>query len=130
VTRPASSGTRATFQKYALKGAQEATGMALTQDSSGTVRQTLADTRGAIGYLALSYVDNSISALSIDGAAPTVANITSGKYPVWSYEHMYTKGKPSGLTKAFLDYMLTPEVQNKLIPSLGYIPISDMKVSR
>ena len=35
---------------------------------------------------------------------------------------MYTKGEPTGLTKAFLDYMLSPAVQNGLIPTLFYAP--------
>lgn len=130
VNRPKSSGTRATFKKYALKGIEEAAGVALTEDSSGTVRKTIAETRGAIGYLALSYIDSSVRALNFNGVAPTKANITNGKYPIWSYEHMYTKGKPTGLKKEFLDYMVSSEVQKALVPKLGYIPVSEMKVSR
>ncbi|WP_026486001.1 phosphate ABC transporter substrate-binding protein [Caldanaerobius polysaccharolyticus] len=129
INRPASSGTRATFKKYALDGKEETQGLALTEDSSGAVRKAVADTAGAISYLALSYVDNSVKALKIGGVAPTVENITSGKYPIWSYEHMYTKGEPTGAAKAFLDYMISDEVA-PLIKQLGYIPISDMKVSR
>ena len=130
VNRPSSSGTRATFKKYALNGAEEASGLALTEDSSGTVRKVIAETKGAIGYLALSYVDSSVHALNFNGVPPTKANITSGKYTIWSYEHMYTKGNPTGAVKSFLDYMMSSEVQNNLVPQLGYIPVSDMKVSR
>jgi len=129
VNRPASSGTRATFKKYALNGAEEATGIGLQSDASGTVLKTVAETDGAVSYLALSYINGSVKALKLDGVEPTVANITSGKYPIWSYEHMYTKGQPTGLTKAFLDYMASDEVK-PLITQLGYIPNSDMKVSR
>jgi len=129
VNRPASSGTRATFKKYALNGAEEATGIGLQSDASGTVLKTVAETDGAVSYLALSYINDSVKALKLDGVEPTVANITSGKYPIWSYEHMYTKGQPTGLTKAFLDYMASDEVK-PLITQLGYIPNSDMKVSR
>ncbi|VBB06384.1 Hypothetical protein LUCI_1615 [Lucifera butyrica] len=129
VNRPASSGTRATFKKYALKGAEEATGIGLQSDASGTVLKTVAETDGAVSYLALSYVNDSVKALKLDGVEPTVANITSGKYPIWSYEHMYTKGQPTGLTKDFLDYMGSDDVK-PLIKQLGYIPNSDMKVSR
>lgn len=130
VNRPKSSGTRATFKKYALNGVEEANGVALTEDSSGTVRKTIAETKGAIGYLALSYVDNSVRALKLNGVAPLKVNIVTGKYPVWSYEHMYTKGAPTGLAKEFLEYMVGTEVQKTLVPQLGYLPISEMKVSR
>ncbi|MDI3481187.1 MAG: phosphate transport system substrate-binding protein [Tepidanaerobacteraceae bacterium] len=129
LNRPPSSGTRATFKKYALDGQEEAQGIALTEESSGAIKKAIADTPGSISYLALSYVDNSVKALKLDGVEPTVENITSGKYPIWSYEHMYTKGEPTGLTKAFLDYMVSDEVKS-LVTELGYIPISDMKVSR
>ncbi|SHF89461.1 phosphate ABC transporter substrate-binding protein, PhoT family [Caldanaerobius fijiensis DSM 17918] len=129
INRPTSSGTRVTFKKYALDGKEEAQGLALTEDSSGAVKKTVADTPGAISYVAISYVDDSVKALKLDGVEPTVENITSGKYPIWSYEHMYTKGEPTGLAKAFLDYMMSSEVV-PLIKQMGYIPISDMKVSR
>lgn len=128
VNRPKGSGTRATFKKYALGGVEEAQG--IEEDSSGTVRRIIKDTPGAIGYLALSYLDGSVKALSLDGVAPTKENIVTGKYPVWAYEHMYTKGQPSGVTKAFLDYMFSEEVQTGLVPELGYIPATEMKVER
>ncbi|MEW5934003.1 MAG: phosphate ABC transporter substrate-binding protein [Bacillota bacterium] len=128
VNRPKGSGTRATFKKYALGGVEEAQG--IEEDSSGTVRRIIKDTPGAIGYLALSYLDGSVKALSLDGVAPTKENIVTGKYPVWAYEHMYTKGQPSGVTKAFLDYMFSSEVQTSLVPELGYIPATEMKVER
>lgn len=129
LNRPTSSGTRATFKKYALDGKEEAQGIALTEESSGAIKKAIADTPGSISYLALSYVDGSVKALKLDDVEPTVENITTGKYPIWSYEHMYTKGEPTGLTKAFLDYMMSDEVK-PLIKELGYIPTSDMKVSK
>ncbi len=128
INRGAGSGTRATFKKWALDGNEEIESM--TVDSSGDVRTTVAGTPGAVSYLALSYVDSTVKALSLDGVAPTVANITSGTYPIWSYEHMYTKGAPSEIEKAFLDYMLSSDVQGSLVQELGYIPIADMKVTR
>ena len=59
VTRPTSSGTRATFQKYALDGNEEASNASMETDDSGVLLQNVTDTKGAIGYVALSYlVDN------------------------------------------------------------------------
>ncbi|MDE1455519.1 phosphate ABC transporter substrate-binding protein, partial [Bacillus paralicheniformis] len=54
VNRPDSSGTRATFVKYALDGETPAEG--ITEDSSNTVKKLIAETPGAIGYLAFSYI--------------------------------------------------------------------------
>lgn len=74
VNRPDSSGTRATFVKYALDGETPAEG--ITEDSSNTVKKLIAETPGAIGYLAFSYIkDDSITALSIDGVKPTAENV-------------------------------------------------------
>jgi phosphate transport system substrate-binding protein len=129
VNRPKASGTRITFKKYALGGTEEAAG--IEEDSSGTIRKIINKTPGAIGYLALSYLDNSIKAVSIDVVAPTKDNIVTGEYPVWAYMHCYTKGQPSGVVDAFLNYMMTDdEVQKTIVPQLGYIPGTEMKIIR
>ncbi|OPX84116.1 MAG: Phosphate-binding protein PstS 1 precursor [Pelotomaculum sp. PtaB.Bin104] len=128
VNRPKASGTRATFKKYVLGGAEEAAG--IEEDSSGTVRKIVKETPGAIGYLALAYLDGSIKEISLDGVAPTKENIIEGKYPLWAYMHSYTKGTPSGATEAFLQYMLSDNVQKNIIPELGYIPETEMKIVR
>ncbi|KHO62796.1 phosphate-binding protein [Thermoanaerobacter sp. YS13] len=127
INRPASSGTRATFKKIVLKGQEEAQGLALTEDSSGAVKKAVADTKGAISYLAFSYLDNTVKALKYEGVEPNVQNVIDGKYPIWSYEHMYTKGEPTGAVKAFLDFMMSPEVQKGPLTKLGFIPITEMK---
>ncbi len=128
VNRPKGSGTRATFKKFALDGTEEAQG--IEEDASGTVRKIINETPGAIGYEALSYLDGSIKPIKLDGVEPNQENILTNKYPVWAYEHMYTKGEPDGVKKALLDYMLTDDVQKTLVPKLGYIPVTEMKVSR
>lgn len=131
VNRPSSSGTRATFNTFALDKKQEAQG--ITEDSSGTVTKIIGETPGAIGYLALSYIkkeNTKIQALKLDGVEASSANIVTNKYTVWAYEHMYTKGEPTGLAKAFIDYMLSDDVQKNYVPKAGFISISDMKVER
>jgi phosphate transport system substrate-binding protein len=129
VNRPDSSGTRAVFNKLALDGATPAEG--ITEDASNTVKKIINETPGAIGYLAFSYLtDNTVTALSIDGVQPTADNVTTGKFPVWAYEHMYTKGTATDLEKAFLDYMMSDEVQTNMVTKQGYIPVTTMKVER
>ncbi|WP_025689789.1 phosphate ABC transporter substrate-binding protein [Paenibacillus zanthoxyli] len=130
INRPASSGTRATFEKFALGTKTEDLPGSIQEDSSGTVKKMIGETPGAIGYLALSYLDDSVKTLNYDGVEPSVDNVVSGKYPVWAYEHMYTNGEPNATVKAFLDYFLTDEVQNGDVTELGYIPANKMQVSR
>ena len=94
------------------------------------VRQIVADTPGAISYAAFSYVTKEVQTLNIDNVEPTDENVTTNRWKIWAYEHMYTKGKPTELVADFLDYMLSDEVQGKVVSQLGYIPISEMKVER
>lgn len=126
VVRPATSGTRLTFRKYVMGGRDEK-GIFLKTDSSQTVLTAVATTPGAIGYVALSVLDKTVKPVAIDGVSATAADIEGGRYPFWGYEHMYTLGDGNALTNAFLDFMLTPEVQS-LAQHLGYIPISQMQV--
>lgn len=130
INRPASSGTRATFENFALGTKTEDLPGSIQEDSSGTVKKMIGETPGAIGYLALSYLDETVKTLSLDGVEPSVDNVISGKYPVWAYEHMYTNGEPNETVKAFLDYFMTDDVQNGDVTELGYIPASKMQVSR
>jgi phosphate transport system substrate-binding protein len=128
VVRPTTSGTRATFRKYVLAGRDEGGPIKLLHtDSSATVRDTVAQTPGAIGYLALSVLTPSVNSIGIDGHQATEQNIAAGTYSFWSYEHMYTMGDSSLVLKSFLDFMLTPTVQ-QLAQRLSYIPISEMKI--
>ncbi|MGN7760082.1 phosphate ABC transporter substrate-binding protein [Paenibacillus sp. 22594] len=132
INRPSSSGTRATFENFALGTKTEDLQGSIQEDSSGTVKKIIGETPGAIGYLALSYLDDSVKTLKYDGVEPSVDNVISGKYPVWAYEHMYTNGEPTEVVKAFLDYMVSDEVQNDNgdVVELGYIPAVKMQVSR
>lgn len=128
VNRASGSGTRATFEKWGLDGAK--TIQAQEQDSSGTVKKIVAQTPGSISYLALSYLDDSLQEIAVDGIKPTEDAIKTNDWKIWSYEHMYTQGKPDQQVKKFLDYMVSEDVQNGPVKELGYLPITDMKVER
>lgn len=129
IVRPATSGTRATFRRYVLGGRDERSNL-ITISSSQDVVKAVANTPGAIGYLAASVLDPQVHPISIDGYAATLSNIASGRYSFWSYEHMYTLNVSSGsLTDIFLNFMLTPQVQQQAT-LLHYIPISDLKFSQ
>ncbi|MER2173590.1 MAG: phosphate ABC transporter substrate-binding protein PstS family protein [Carnobacterium sp.] len=129
LNRAAGSGTRATFEQWVLEEGQNSI-ITQEQESSGTVRQIVASTPGTISYVAFSYVNDDVVALTIDGIEPIDENVKTNEWPIWSYEHMYTNGEPTGLTKEFLDYILSDEIQATLIGALGYIPTSQMEVER
>ncbi|KRM72350.1 phosphate ABC transporter substrate-binding protein PstS [Lacticaseibacillus brantae] len=128
VNRAQGSGTRATFEHWVLNGRQAVP--AQEQDSTGMVRSIVGSTPGAISYVAFSYVDKTVRELKVDQVAPTDKNVTTNTWKIWAYEHMYTKGQPKGLTKAFLNYILDAKTQDKLVRKMGYIPVTDMLVRR
>ncbi|MFD1392241.1 phosphate ABC transporter substrate-binding protein PstS family protein [Lacticaseibacillus jixianensis] len=128
VNRAQGSGTRATFERWVLGDRQPMP--AQEQDSTGMVRSIVASTPGAVSYVAFSYVDKTVLALSLDGVKPTDKNVTTNDWPIWSYEHMYTKGQPTGLTKRFLAYIQSAKTQQQLVSKMGYIPVTAMTVAR
>lgn len=131
ITRPSTSGTRALFKEFALGGAEEASNKSLETDDSGTLLQSIKDNKGAIGYVALSYLVNNqdVATVSVDGVAPTLENTYNGTYPVWGYEHMYTKGEPNATVKAYLDFIMSDEY-GKSMEAQGYGVTSKRQVQR
>lgn len=121
VHRATGTGTRATFEKWALEGQTPIA--ALEQDSTGMVRTIVGSTPGDISYVAFSYVDKTVRSLSVDGVAHTDSNVDTNRWHIWSYEHMYNKGRHSGLTQRFLTYMMTPAILKKLDSKMGDFPM-------
>lgn len=128
INRANGSGTRSAFEDDVMDGTPSVSSQ--EQDSSGMVRQIVYNTQGSISYLAMPYMNNTVKSINVDGVKPTMKNIETNKWKIWSYEHLYTKGEPKGMTKRFLDYIMTDHVQNKVVKQLGYVPIKDMQYEK
>ncbi|MCH4008799.1 phosphate ABC transporter substrate-binding protein PstS family protein [Companilactobacillus sp.] len=128
INRADGSGTRAAFQADVMGNAQFV--RAQEQDSSGMVRQIVDNTKGSISYLAMPYLNNTVKTMKIDNVKPTIENIQNNKWKIWSYEHLYTNGEPTGMTKEFLDYIMTTHIQNNVVKKLRYVPIKEMKFQK
>lgn len=131
INRASGSGTRATFESAVLGDTKVPESFKpQEQDSSGTVAKMVAETPGSISYLAFSYFSDSFKSLSVGGVKPEEANVEDNSWTIWAYEHMYTAASPDAATQAFIDYMLSDDVQGSLVEQTGYIPVTGMKVSR
>ena len=129
INRSRGSGTRSTFEDLILKGKEAVNSQ--EQDSNGTVKKIVNSTPGTISYISFPYAnDQNIQKISINNIQPDNRNIPTNKWPLWSYEHMYTKGKPNKATAAFIKYVLSKKVQKDLVPKIGYISVHEMKVAR
>ena len=127
IGRTAGSGTRVNFDNLALNGAREIDGP--TQDASGSVVQLVGQTPGAISYVSFPYIHKpGIKPLNLDGVEPTDKNVTTNKWKIWSYEHMYTNNKNENFVEnRFISYVKNDKVT---LRKLGYIPVKKRKIDR
>lgn len=122
VNRDEASGTREAFSKIVLDQ-QPFDPTAAVLPGTGQVRFVVAQSEGAVGYISVGFVDKTVKAISIDGVAPTEANITNKSYPVSRLLYMLTKGQPKGLAKDFIAFVLSPAVQDTVVRDAGFLPI-------
>jgi phosphate transport system substrate-binding protein len=91
------------------------------------MKAAIETTPNSIGYIDLVYVTSKMKALKINNIAPTEANVINGTYKVWGYGYYMTKGKPEGVTKAFIEYIQSSKFQKGSLKKLKFIPISAIK---
>lgn len=123
VGREAGSGTRGAFEE--ILGVEDACDYANELDSTGAVMAKVASTPGAIGYVSLDVVNDSVSALSLEGVEPTAENIKSGSYLLSRPFVMATNGEiseQSGLIQAWFEYVLGGEGQ-QIAEQVGLITV-------
>ena len=121
IGRESGSGTRDAFEE--LLEIQDACKYAQELDSTGGVKAKVAATPGAIGYVSLDVVDESIKAVAIDSVEPTEANIIAGDYLLSRPFVMATNGEISAqndLVKGWFDY-ISSDAGKDVIKSAGLI---------
>jgi phosphate transport system substrate-binding protein len=122
VNRDEASGTREAFSKFVL-GTSDFDPTAAVLPGTGQVRSVVAQAAGAVGYISLGFVDASVKALAVDGIPAEEKTVADGTYPLWRYLHFFTKGQPSGLAKAYTDFVLSANVQDEVVRDAGFLPI-------
>ena len=123
VGREAGSGTRGAFEEI-LK-VEDACQYAVECDSTGAAMAKVASTEGAIGYVSLDVLDDSVNALNLDDAAPTSDNIVAGTYFLCRPFVMATKGEiseQSELVQAFFNFLKSDEGK-AVVEAVGLITV-------
>ena len=120
-TREEGSGTRGAFTEIALGEDINITPNAIIQNSNGALRTAVAGDPNGIGYLSFGYLNEEVKDLKVDGVEPLAENVKNGSYKI-SRPFLYlTKEEPTGLVKAYMDFVLGPEGQE--IVAKDYITI-------
>ena len=131
INRDEASGTRDAFTSVIMKDTRFDVG-AVILPGTGQVREVVSRSRGAIGYISVGFVEprfgtRPVKALVLDGVEPSDINVASGKYPISRVLHFFTLGEPEGLTKQYIDYVLSDEVQQGAVVEAGYLPVKSKK---
>ena len=121
IGREAGSGTRDAFEE--LLEVKDGCVYAQELDSTGAVLAKVATTPGAIGYVSLDVVDDTVSGLKIDGVEPTEEEILAGNYMLQRPFVMATKGEISEqneLVQAWFNYINSDDGK-EVIKQVGLI---------
>ncbi len=126
VGRDSASGTREFFSEAVMKG-EDFVRTQLETNSNGALKQSVAQTPGAIGYVGLGYVDETVKAINLTvndtTVAPSQETVTSGEYPLARDLYMITNGEPSGLTAEYINFILSDAGQ-QIVLDEGFVPLN------
>ena len=126
-SRETSSGTYEFFKESVLKNKNYMSGI-LSMPATGAIIQSVSQTKGAIGYVGLAYVNSNVKAINVsyDGGKkyvePSVANAKNKTYPIVRPLYYYYVTSGEGKVRPFIDFMLGADGQ-KLVSDLGYVTL-------
>jgi phosphate transport system substrate-binding protein len=126
IGRDAASGTREFFNT-AIMGNTSTTSSMLEKNSNGGVKASVAPNPGAIGYVGLGYIDQTVKPLDITvngtDVQPSRANVIAGTYPLSRQLFYLTSGDATGLAKDFIDFTLSQDGQ-RIVEEQGFVAIT------
>jgi len=103
-------------------GVENVAEAAILADSNEAVREQVAQTPNAIGYLSFSYLDQAVKPVSLNGVAPTTDNVLAETYPLARTLYVVSNGEPDGAAAAWLSFARSDAGQ-RLVAESGYIPL-------
>ena len=132
VSREDGSGTRGAFiELFGVEEKNDAgekidntTDEAIITNSTDVMLTTVSGDEYSIGYVSLGSLNDSVKAVSIDGAEATVDNIKSGDYTIARPFNIATKGTPSDVAQDFINFIMSADGQ-AVISDNKYIPVDD-----
>ena len=127
LSRDTSSGTHLFFKEHILrngksKGPEEYRKDALFLPSNEAIVNEVEKNDGAIGYIGMGYMDNSVKDVTVNGIEATVDNVFSKKYPISRGLYWYVNGEPQGDVKKLVDFMLSAKGQ-AIVKKEGFVPV-------
>ena len=124
ISRDTNSGTYETFAKLVMHKERVVAGTEYV-GSNGAVRQRVQNTRAAIGYVGLGFVDETVKALTMNGVKPNPRTVASGRYPIARPLFMFTDGYPKlgSHLHAFVTLHLSERGQ-EIIEDIGFVPVT------
>lgn len=132
-SRESSSGTYEFFKEHVMNKKNYGKDI-LMMPATGSIVQSVSQTKGAIGYVGIAYVEKGIKTLgvSFDGnkfEKPTLEAAKSGAYPVSRPLYYFYKKNDEGKVKPFIDYIMSDEGQ-KIVEKVGFVPVSKEGVEK
>ncbi|MGV8906516.1 MAG: phosphate ABC transporter substrate-binding protein [Acetobacterium sp.] len=122
VSREDGSGTRTATEEL-LGFTEKLKPDATIKEGNGNVQTTVAGNANAIGYVSLTFVDNTVTALNVGGVQASVENVLNKTYALSRpFLAFYDEAKPNAATTAFLDFLMSPEGQ-KIVTAEGGITV-------
>jgi len=125
VTRDTNSGTYECFESLVMNK-EKIAASAETVGSSGAARTRVATTPGAVAYVGIGFIDNTVKALDINAVYPDRDTVASGRYPIARPLFFYTAGYPKlgSSAHAFVTLHLTKKGQ-EIVESVGFVPVTN-----